>query len=87
MPFREKGRMTSVIIPQRVPPRPNAASHASLGVCAMTSRLTEVMMGISVAAEMRPQAKMDCTNTPGVGVLKNGTKAKWATSPWACRRA
>ena len=79
MPSRENGKMTSVTIPQRVPPRPRAASQASRGVWAMTSLLTEVMMGTSVAAQISPQAKMDCTNSPGVGVRKNGTKPKWST--------
>jgi hypothetical protein len=80
MPSRENGKITSVTIPQRVPPSPRAASQASRGVWAITSRLTDVMMGTSVAAQMRPQAKIDCTNSPGVGVRRNGTNPKWSTN-------
>ena len=59
MPLREKGRMTSVIVPHRVPPSPSAASQASRGACAMTSRLTEATTGMIMMATMSPQMKTE----------------------------
>ena len=53
--------MTSVIIPQRVPPSPIAASQTSRGAWDITSRLTEVMIGMRVTAQTSPQAKTEFT--------------------------
>src|SRR3974390_325726 len=80
MPLREKGRMTSVTIPQRVPPRPSAASQTSRGVSALPSRLTEVMIGMIVTQQINPQAKIDFTYWFGAAVRNIGTKLACATS-------
>jgi hypothetical protein len=40
----------------------------------MTSRLIEVMMGMIVTVQIRPQANMDSTYWCGLGVRKIGTK-------------
>ena len=78
--MRENGKMTLVTIPHRVPPSPRAASQTSRGAWAMTSRLIEVMIGMMVTAQMRPQAKIEFTYEPGVGVRKIGTKPKWVAN-------
>ena len=72
--------MTSVTIPHRVAPSPSAASQTSRGVCAITSRLTDVMMGMIVTQQISPHAKIDFTYWPGLAVRKIGTKLAWATS-------
>ena len=51
--------MTSVIMPHRVPPKPKAASQASRGVWAMTSRLTEAMTGMIMMPTTMPQTKTE----------------------------
>ena len=58
--------MTSVTIPQRVPPSPSEASHTSRGAWAITSRLMEVMMGMMVTAQIKPQAKIEFVYCPGL---------------------
>ena len=58
-PLREKGMITSVMVPHRVPPNPRAASQASRGACDMTSRLTEDTTGMIMMATMRPQMKTE----------------------------
>ena len=61
IPFLENGNSTSVIIPQRVPPRPSAASATSLGARDITSRVTEVTMGMMVSEQIRPHANTERT--------------------------
>ena len=72
--------MTSVTIPHRVPPKPNEASHTSRGAWASTSRVTDVMMGMMVTAQIKPQAKIDWVYRPGEGVRRMGTNPTWSTS-------
>ena len=76
MPLREKGRMTSVTIPQRVPPSPSAASQTSRGAWAITSRLIDVMMGMMVTAQINPQAKIDFTYSPGARRTEDRNEAR-----------
>ena len=76
MPLLENGRMTSVIMPHRVPPSAKAASHVSRGVCAITSRVSEVITGVTMIDTTTPQMKMEFSTFPGSEVRKIGTKLR-----------
>ena len=61
-------------MPARVPPRARAASQYTRGTSAITARLTEVMMGITISASTTPHTNIDEPKIPLV--LKMGMKPK-----------
>ena len=73
IPAFPKGSNTSLIIPQRDPPRAKAASHCDRGHCAITSRETEVMIGTIIRATTVPTIKLDrSSGASGSDNRKNG---------------
>ena len=71
--MRAKGRMTSVTIPHFVPPSAIAASHASRGAWDITSRLTDVTMGMIMMPTTTPQTKIELPKVAS-GSRNNGMK-------------
>ena len=59
MPPRPNGMTTARIIRQRLPPRASAASFSPGGVCANTSRMTAVAVGVSISATSTPAMNGD----------------------------
>ena len=72
MPFRENGRITLVIIPHRVPPRPSAASHWSRGTCDITSREIDATIGSTMIPTMSPASNSELPSV--VPTTRNGGK-------------
>ena len=80
MPPRPNGMTTVRIIRQRLPPSASAASFSPGGVCANTSRMTAVAVGVSISATSTPTMNGDAARFVSSGVAKNGTMPRLSAS-------